>query len=153
MLRQLSLLALAALLASPMQAATALAFGRVANATSLGQVLDFSVEVRGDEHENLTAKCVSAEVFVGSKQLPAGSVRVAVEPGASPAERRLRVVSSGPIDQWLVNVNLTVACPTRTTQSFEVFVNPPASVSAEGQLTAAAEVASETHKPPLARLE
>ncbi len=131
-----------------MQAATALAFGRVANATSLGQPLDFSVEVQGDERENLSAKCVSAEVFVGSKQLPAGMVQLAVEPGASPAERRVRVVSGGPIDQPFVSVNLTVACPTRMTQSFEVFVNSPAST--DGQLTPAAGVLSDTQRPSVA---
>jgi hypothetical protein len=147
MLRQLSLLALAALLASPMQAA-ALTFVRAASASFLGQPLDFSVEVQGDEHENLTASCLSVEVLVDGNRLPAGTVRVAIEPAASPAARTVRVVSSSPIDQPSVNVNLTGACPTRTTQTFVVLVNPPP--SADAQPTPAAEAASDAPRPSLA---
>ncbi len=125
MLRLLLTLALGALLALPGPEAVAIGFGRVGNATVLGQGLNFTVTVRLEGDETISADCVAAEVFSGENRLPSTALRVAIEPGAEPTERILRVSSNSVIDEPVVGVNLQLTCPNRLARKFVAFVDPP----------------------------
>jgi hypothetical protein len=105
--------------------AHALGFGRIANATQLGQRLNFSAEVRLGSDETLARECVSAEVLVGDNRLQPNQVRVTLEPGTDPNERSVRVTSTALIDEPVVTVSITLGCASRITHRFVAFIDPP----------------------------
>ena len=105
--------------------AMALGFGRVSDTTVLGQALNFSVSVRLDAEDSVSAECVSAEVFVGDNKLPAPLVRVSVEALADPTERLLRVTTTRLIDEPVISVNVQVGCPPRMARKYVAFIDPP----------------------------
>ena len=103
----------------------ALGFGRIGWATTLGQQLSFSAVVRLEPDETLANECVGAEVFSGENKLPAGFVRLSVEPGASAAERIVRVSTTTLLDEPVITVSLGVGCGSRLSRRFVVFLDPP----------------------------
>ena len=105
--------------------AHALGFGRIANATQLGQRLNFSAEVRLGSDETLARECVSAEVLVGDNRLQANQVRVTLEPGTDPNERSVRVTSTAIVDEPVVTISITLGCASRITHKFVAFIDPP----------------------------
>jgi pilus assembly protein FimV len=145
-------LALAALLWLAMPEAMALGFGRVSDATLLGQPMSFSAGVMLDADEYLVAECVSATVFSGDNQLPSSTVRVSIEPGAAKSERNVRVRSSTAIDEPVVTVILQITCPNRLARKFVLFVDPPtislAQASAEPEGGGAAPPQARRSEPP-----
>ena len=141
-------LALAALLWLATPEAMALGFGRVSEATVLGQSLNFVAGVRLAADEYLVADCVSATVFAGDNQLPSSAVRVSIEPAAARSARNLRVSSSTAIDEPVVTVILQITCPTRLARKFVLFADPPTiSLAQAGAASDAAAAAS----PPVRR--
>ena len=118
-------LALAALLWLAVSEAMAVGFGRVGDVTVLGQPLGFVVGVNLDTDEALVAECVTATVFSGDNQLPSSAVRVAIEAGAGPSSRNLRVRSNSAIDEPVVTVIVQITCPNRLARKFVVFADPP----------------------------
>ncbi|HKX41341.1 MAG TPA: hypothetical protein VJO99_09300, partial [Burkholderiaceae bacterium] len=113
-------------------AAHALGFGRVVNATQLGQPLNFAASLRLEGDETLARECVSAEVFVGDNRLQPNQLRVTLEPGAEPSERSVRITSSTLIDEPVVTVNVSIGCGSRMTRKFVAFVDPPLINLAQG---------------------
>src|SRR4051794_14517900 len=98
--------------------AHALGFGRIANATQLGQRLNFAAEVRLASDETLARECVSAEVLVGDNRLQPNQIRVTLEPGSDLNERRVRVTSTALVDEPIVTVSITLGCAARITHKF-----------------------------------
>lgn len=107
------------------QSAFAIGFGRVTHHTSLGQTLEFTVPVTADGTEQLTAECVSAEVFLGDFRVPPGAVISQLEWSADSSVRVLRVSTTVRVDEPVVNVTLAAGCPPRLTRQFVLFVDPP----------------------------
>ncbi len=141
-------LALAALLWWATPEAMALGFGRVGEATALGQPLSFVAGVRLAADEYLVADCISATVFAGDNQLPSSVVRVSIEPGAGRSARIVRVRSSTAIDEPVVTVILQITCPTRLARKFVLFADPPTiSLAQAGPASDAAAVASPPARP------
>ncbi len=104
--------------------AHALGFGRIVNATQLGQPLNFSAVVRLDASESLARECVAAEVMVGENRLQPGQVRVTLEYGADGA-RSLRVTTSTLVDEPVVTVNASLGCQATVARQFVLFIDPP----------------------------
>lgn len=121
------LISLALLLALGMSAdrATALGFGKVSSATSLGQPLSFAIALRLDPNETLDSKCVKAEVSVGDRVLAEALVRARLETAASTGERRVRITTTIPVDEPVVSIQLHLGCPASLSRSFMVFADPP----------------------------
>ena len=140
--------ALGALLSLPMAQAMALGFGRVTNLTALGQTLNFVVGVRLDADDNLVPECLSVEVFSGESRLPSTALRVTIEPGGEASERSLRIISSAPIDEPVVSVNLQIACPNRLARKFVAFIDPPLTAPSLPVVAAAPAAAVPTAVPP-----
>lgn len=103
--------------------AQAIGITRTANATVLGQPLDFTATVRLDTDEVLTADCIQADVNLGDRMLPSLAVRVSVESGGN--ERRVRVRTTVPVDEPIVTVALRLGCPMQLSRSFVAFIDPP----------------------------
>lgn len=121
------LTSLALLLALGMSAdrATALGFGKVTSTTALGQPLSFAIALRLDPNETLEAKCVKADVSLGDRVLVDAQVRTRLETAAGSGERRVRITTTIPVDEPVVNIQLHVGCPASLSRSFMVFADPP----------------------------
>lgn len=102
----------------------AVGFGRISNTTQLGQPLNFVAAVRLEPDELLPRECVSAEVQSGENQLPPQQVRVTLE-GGEASDRRVRITTSGLIDEPVVTVSVTLGCTAKVTRRFVAFIDPP----------------------------
>ena len=111
--------------ASVIGVASAAGLGAGASVAVLGQPLDFAVQVRLDAGEALAPECVTAEVTVGDRRMPASLVRTALEmTGAETA--RIRIITSQAIDEPVVAVVLHAGCAAaRLTRRFVVLADPP----------------------------
>ena len=118
--------------------AHALGFGRVSNATQLGQPLNFAAALRLEPDEFLSRECVSAEVQSGDNKLQAGQIRTTLEAGPEPSERSVRITTSAIIDEPVVTVSVTIGCTSKITRRFVAFIDPPAVHLAEGGAAPAA---------------
>ncbi|MBC7957124.1 MAG: hypothetical protein H7Y33_14785, partial [Cytophagales bacterium] len=123
--------------------ATALGFGKVASSAMLGQPLSFVIGLRLDPNDRLEATCIKAEVSLGDRALPNALIRIRLETLATTGERRVRVTTTVPVDEPVVNINLHVGCPANLSRNFLVFADPPA----RGAVAAANEPAEEGWVP------
>lgn len=105
--------------------AMALGFGKVSGATALGHPLNFAVGLRLEGDESLEAGCVTADVTVGDRPLPADVVRARVVRAGQGGERRIRVTTTLPIEEPIVSVTVRAGCPERLSRAFVVFADPP----------------------------
>ena len=112
--------------------AHALGFGRVTNATQLGQPLNFAAVVRMEADESLARECVSAEVQSGDNKLQAGQIRATLEGAPDSPERSVRITTSTIIDEPVVTVSVTVGCTAKITRKFVAFIDPPLINLAQG---------------------
>jgi pilus assembly protein FimV len=118
-------LALAAALCFSAPTAFALGFGRITNATELGQPLNFAAAVRLDPDELLPRECVSAEVLSGENKLLPTQIRVTLEGAPDAQDRSVRVTTSALIDEPVVTVSVTLGCGAKITRRFVAFIDPP----------------------------
>lgn len=136
MLKAITTVAAGMILALSSQPVMALGFGRLVNATTLGQSLDVSVVLSADITEQVTPDCVSANVVVGDSVLPHPAVRVRLEPAGGEGSRSLRVTTTVRIHEPIVNLTVVAACPSRVSRQFVVFVDPPLTAFEPGVLAA-----------------
>ena len=120
-----TLFAIGAVLWSAAPSAQALGFGRVSNATQLGQPLNFAAVVLLESDESLPRECVSAEVLSGDNKLQPGQVRVTLEGASDAPERSVRITTSTLIDEPVVTVSVTLGCTAKVTRRFVAFIDPP----------------------------
>jgi pilus assembly protein FimV len=118
-------LVVGALLSMTVSASLGMGFGRTSTNATLGQPLDFRVVLRQEADEFIDAECVSVEVTSGEESIPRPALRVSVEGPANAPERTLRVTSSVPIAEPVVQISLGVGCPPRLSRTFTAFVDPP----------------------------
>jgi pilus assembly protein FimV len=124
--------------------AHAIGFGRVSNATQLGQPLDFVAVVRLDADEQLGPECVSAEVQSGENRLAPGQIRVSLEGPVDSNTRSVRVSTAALIDEPVVTVSVTLGCTAKITRRFVAFVDPPLINVAQTAAVEAAPMRAET---------
>jgi hypothetical protein len=106
--------------------AHALGYGRVTGHSSLGQRLDFAVQLRLDASESASAiGCLGATVTAGDRVLPGATVHSQLEVTRDGAEHWLRVRTTIPIEEPVLLVQTRVGCLARLERSFTVFVDPP----------------------------
>ncbi|MFM9914538.1 MAG: FimV family protein [Rhizobacter sp.] len=145
MLKAITTVAAGVLLALSSQPLMAVGFGRLVNATSLGQMLDVTVALSADTTEQITADCVSADVAVGGSVLPHPLVRVRLEPSGTAGIRSLRVTTTVRIIEPVVHVTVATACPSRISREFVVLVDPP--LAAPEPVVAAADLPAAATAP------
>jgi hypothetical protein len=137
---RLSNLVIALGLAAASSCAVALGFGDFRASALLGQPLNVALPVTLAEGETLTSDCVSAEVQAGDSRLPPGSVRARVTQGRDASEAVVRITSSVPIDEPIVNLTVSAGCPTRITRSVVLLADPPLVTVQQPAAAAAAPV-------------
>lgn len=103
----------------------ALGFGRVPANVTLGSPLDLAVPVRLDGDDGIEPECVSAEVHIGERRVPQHNLRWALEAGATPQERLVRVQTLVVVDEPVIAVQIAVGCPPRISRRFTAFADPP----------------------------
>ncbi len=124
--------------------ADAVGFTQASGAATIGQTLDFVVQVRTDG--SAPVECATAEVSYGDRRLPAGNVRVVVEP-TGPESARVRVLSPSVVDEPVVNVAVSVGCNARLSRRYVVFAEPPGYVAAAPAAPALATVPQQYVQP------
>jgi pilus assembly protein FimV len=105
--------------------AAALGFGEYRAQALLGQPLNLALPVSLSEGETLTSECASAEVMAGDVKLQPGTVRVRVTQGRENGEVVIRIATTVPIDEPVVNIAVGAGCPTRITRNLVLFADPP----------------------------
>jgi hypothetical protein len=149
MCRVIVVIAAAAALGLGPAAASALGFGRSANASVLGQPLDFSVALIVDPGESLSPECVGADVLAGDVRIAPAKLRVRLE--GPPRGPRLvaSVRTTVPIVEPVVTVRVTAGCAGQHSRRFVTFIEPargakhvPLQPMATGPLLHAADVQS-----------
>lgn len=143
----ISLVLLFALCLSAGQA-TALGFGNPETTITLGQPLNYVVPLRLDATESVEASCVKADVSFGERILSNSAVRIRMETIPVSGERRIRISTSIPVDEPVVNLDLRAGCKTVISRSFLVFADPPL----RNPTAAASPDAIEVPESPLAAI-
>ncbi len=149
---------LGVLLALAAAQAMAIGFGRMNNATVLGQRLDFSVPLQLDAGQSVTPECVTVEVLSGEFRVAPSAVNVAIVPGREANERLIRIATHSAIDEPVVTVTVQIGCGNPMTRKFVAFIDPPTIELARAETPRAlvpAAIASTTPatSPPAARTE
>ena len=103
--------------------------GEGARGAVLGQTLDFVVPLRLEPGETLSPDCLAAEVHFGERRLASGQIQASVEMQAAEGPR-IRVLSSQPIDEPTLTVQISAGCAARVTRRFVVLADPPSPASA-----------------------
>jgi pilus assembly protein FimV len=105
--------------------AWALNLGKGVLGSTLGQPLNFSVNVNSEAEEGITPECVNAEVYSGDNKLASGAVRISSDGASGATQFTVRVNTNTVIDEPVVTVAVALGCPTRVTRRFILFVDPP----------------------------
>lgn len=137
-----------ALLAVAAQPSMAVGFGKVVNATTLGQPLDITVPVSADPSEQITLRCVAAEVIAGDNPLPPGSLQWRLDPSPDSGVQWLRIRSSVRMVEPVLQVTVSAGCASRVSRQFVVFVDPPLSAYESGVPTAVEPAAAPSDVTP-----
>ena len=103
----------------------ALGFGRAVSDAVLGQAVSFTVPVSVDAGEHFGPECVSTQVYYGESLLPSSAVRADVERGAADGAWIVRITTSVPVQEPIVEIALNAGCERRFTRRFSVFADPP----------------------------
>src|SRR3954464_3419160 len=90
------------------QKAWALGFGRPVSDAVLGQSFTFTVPVHVAAGERFAGDCLSAKVYFGDALLPPNVVRADVLPGATDDSLTLRVMTSVPVSEPIVEVMVDI---------------------------------------------
>jgi len=122
--------------------AWALGFGRSVSDAVLGQPLTFTVPVHVEAGEQIASECLAAKVRYGETLLPPNTVHADVLPGGSDDLLRVRVTTSEPVSEPLIEVSLDVGCDRRFSRVFSVFADPPTLAATPAQVTAMPQAAA-----------
>src|SRR5258706_7536673 len=125
MRRVIAVIAAAAALGLGTSTASALGFGRVGNASLLGQPLNFSVALTLDPGESLNADCIGADVLAGDARIAPAKVRVRLEGPPSGPRLVASVRTTVRIVEPVVTVRVTAGCTAHHSRSFVTFIEPP----------------------------
>jgi len=113
-------------------ASHAAGFGALPSSVAMGSPLNLPLPLQLDDGDVIEPDCVAVEVLVGDRRVPPYNVRLAIEPGAQPRDRVLRVATLTSVDEPVVAVQLNIGCGLRLSRRFTVFADPPALMAAPG---------------------
>lgn len=130
-----------ALLSLAVQPSMAVGFGKLVNATTLGQPLDITVPLSADPNEQVTASCVAAALMAGDNPLPSAALQWRLDPSPDSGVQWLRVRSTVRMVEPVLHVTVSAGCASRVSRQFVVFVDPPLS-SAQAAVPTAVEPAA-----------
>lgn len=102
-----------------------MSLGRTQGTAWVGRPLDVGVQVKLDPGEDAASLCLAVDVLYGDTRVNSGQVRVSVEPGESPEGAVLRVQSSVPVDEPVVNLYLKAGCAQAFTRHYVILAEVP----------------------------
>jgi hypothetical protein len=105
-----------------------LTIGRPQGALWIGKPLDVVIPLSLDAAEASGSLCLEAEVLQGDTAIPDRRVTVSLEPGSDPANSRMHVRSTVPVEEPVVTVNVRAGCDMRSTRSYTLLADVPAEV-------------------------
>lgn len=107
--------------------ALALGFGTPVSQAVLGETLLMTVPLRLESAEEVSAECLSAEVFFGEDRVQPAAVSVTPSAAslAGPATMALRVRTTTLINEPVVTVLLSAGCQARITRKIVALADPP----------------------------
>jgi hypothetical protein len=103
----------------------AMSLGRTQGTAWVGRPLDVGVQVKLDPGEDAASLCLAVDVLYGDTRVNSGQIRVSVEPGESPEGAVLRVQSSVPVDEPVVNLYLKAGCAQAFTRHYVILADVP----------------------------
>ena len=116
------------------QQAGALGFGRAVSDAVLGQTLTFTVPLHVEPGEHIGLECLTAQVYYGEAQLPASQVRTELQPGTGDYAWIVKITTTGPVTEPIVEIALGANCGRLFTRRFSVFADPPTLAAAAPQV-------------------
>jgi pilus assembly protein FimV len=123
----------------PAGQAMALGFGEMRAQPLLGQPLNLALPVSLGDGETLSSECAGADIVAGESQVQPSNVRIRVTQGRGPGEAVLRISTTVPIDEPVLNVTVSAGCPTRITRTLVLLADPPLVNTAAPTVAAAPE--------------
>lgn len=136
--------------------AIALTIGRPQGTAWIGKPLDVVIPLSLDANEAGGSLCLEADVLQGDSRFDSGRLTVSLEPGANPANSRMRIRSSQVVEEPVVTVTARAGCDATSTRSYVLLADllPVRQAVADGGQgaagAAAREGASATRVPALA---
>lgn len=120
----------------------ALTLGPVRGATVFGQPLDVVVQIETDVGEEAPAQCFEVEVFYADVRQNSGQVQLSVESVARSKTAGLRVLSSTPVDEPVISLNVRSACGQKLSRRYVLLADLPHQVAVQPRLPLLAPMAS-----------
>ncbi len=114
----------AAIMALSTGGVQAMGLGTPSSRAILGESLRLTVPLELEAGEDIDDGCPQAEVFYGDARVEPGLVILGVAP-QSGRHRVLSVRAIQPINEPLIEVNLSYGCGARLSRKFTVFASPP----------------------------
>ena len=104
----------------------ALSLGRTQDVAWVGRPLDVRFQVQSDSVGDLLPDCLAAEVLYGDNQLDSVRVSVTASPGiGTGVVQSLRVLTTLPIDEPIVTVQLRIGCEQKLSKRYTLFAELP----------------------------
>lgn len=103
----------------------ALTIGSVQGDVWIERALDLSVAVQLDTATEPTALCAQAELAYGDSPVESRWLRLTAENGAEAESVRLRIVSSAPVNDAVVNLVVQVGCEQKVVRHFLLLPDLP----------------------------
>lgn len=113
-----------------------MSLGRTKGVVWIGRPLDLAVQVRLDQGEDASTLCLAVDVLYADNRVNTGQVRVFVEPGGTREETTLRIQSSVPVDEPVVNIYLKAGCAQAMTRRYVLLAEVPVDYRADSMAPA-----------------
>ncbi len=111
----------------------AMSLGRIRGVVWIGQPLDVNVPVRLEPGEDVAAVCVAADILYADSRVNGSQVRVYAEPGNTRDEATVRIRSTVPVDEPVVNIYLKVGCGQAMTRKYVLLTEVPVDYTAQSE--------------------
>lgn len=87
--------------------------------------MDVVIPLSLDAAEAGGSLCLEAEMLQGDAAIPDRRVTVSLEPGSAAGGSRMRVRSTGPIEEPVVTVNVRAGCDVKSTRNYVLLADVP----------------------------
>lgn len=119
----------------------ALTLGRVRGAAVFGQPLDVAVQIEIEGAEEAAAQCFEVDVFYAEVRQNAGQIQLGVESVAQSKTASLRILSSTPIDEPVISLNVRSGCGQKLSRRYVLLADLPLQAAMQPTLPVVTPVA------------
>lgn len=122
----------------------ALTLGQPQGAVWIGRPLDLVVPLTLAEGEGGDSLCAEAELVQGGTRVDDRRVTVSLEPGSRPGQTRIRIRSTMPVDEPVVQVTVRAGCQASSSRQFVLLSDMPTEVATTPALPSSAGASGAT---------